>query len=87
MSDTHRHQVAILKSMSAVTTSGSQYLISEITERSGIPDEKEVQRYLYILEGQKLVTPIPEGDFTSKHWQITNDGQRALRLINSTTTQ
>ena len=66
---------------------GKQLLLSEILERSGIDDEKEVQRYLYILEGQKLVTPMPEGDFTSKNWQITRDGVRILKLIASSKTQ
>ncbi|MFM1847710.1 MAG: hypothetical protein RL417_1184, partial [Pseudomonadota bacterium] len=31
--------------------------------------------------GQKLVTPLPPGDFTSKTWQITKDGLRALSTI------
>ena len=39
--------------------------INEIAQRSGLGDEKETQRFLFILEGQKLVTPFPEGDFTS----------------------
>jgi hypothetical protein len=75
--------VSVLKSMCSEGTSARQLMISEIRDRSGINDEKEVQRHLYILEGQKLVTPMPPGDFTSKHWQITRDGVRALKLINN----
>ena len=85
--DSHNHQVTILRSMASDGGYGKQLLLSEILERSGIDDEKEVQRYLYILEGQKLVTPMPEGDFTSKNWQITRDGVRILKLIASSKTQ
>jgi hypothetical protein len=53
---------------------------------SGLADEKETQRFLFILEGQKLVTPFPEGDFTSKIWQITNQGMQTLKQISSTMT-
>lgn len=57
--------------------------ITEIAQRSGLGDEKETQRFLFILEGQKLVTPFPEGDFTSKVWQITAQGVQTLRQISS----
>lgn len=57
--------------------------ITEIAQRSGLVDEKETQRFLFILEGQKLVTPFPEGDFTSKIWQITSQGVQTLRQISS----
>jgi hypothetical protein len=57
--------------------------ITEIAQRSGLVDEKETQRFLFILEGQKLVTPFPEGDFTSKFWQITTQGVQTLRQISS----
>jgi hypothetical protein len=60
--------------------------INEITQLSGLADEKETQRFLFILEGQKLVTPFPEGDFTSKIWQITNQGMQTLKQISSTMT-
>jgi hypothetical protein len=56
--------------------------INEIAETTG-QDEKETQRFLFILEGQKLVSPFPEGDFTSKVWQITNQGVQTLRQISS----
>lgn len=55
------------------------FQINEIAELSGVKDEKEIQRYLFILEGQKLVTPQPEGDFTSKTWVITRDGLRVVK--------
>lgn len=58
-----------------------EYKIQEIAELSGLNDEKEVQRYLFILEGQKLVTPLPIGDFTSKTWQITKYGLQMLQTI------
>lgn len=57
--------------------------INEIAEISGLHDEKETQRFLFILEGQKLVTPFPEGDFTSKIWQITTHGVQTLRQIST----
>jgi hypothetical protein len=57
--------------------------ITEIAQRSGLVDEKETQRFLFILEGQKLVSPFPEGDFTSKIWQITSQGVQTLRQISS----
>jgi hypothetical protein len=57
--------------------------INEIAELSGLRDEKETQRFLFILEGQKLVTPFPEGDFTSKIWQITTQGVQTLRQIST----
>jgi hypothetical protein len=57
--------------------------INEIAQLSGLGDEKETQRFLFILEGQKLVSPFPEGDFTSKVWQITNQGIQTLKQISS----
>ena len=57
--------------------------IEEISELSGLKDEKETQRFLFILEGQKLVSPFPVGDFTSKTWQITTQGIQTLKHIAS----
>lgn len=57
--------------------------IAEIAEVSGLNDEKEAQRYLYILEGHKLVSPFPPGDFTSKCWQITDEGIKTFKMISS----
>ena len=64
-------------------TANSQYErdINEIAELSGLVDEKETQRYLYILEGHKLVTPKPAGDFTSKMWALTDDGVKTFKQI------
>jgi DNA-binding IclR family transcriptional regulator len=83
-------QIQILNALapvSAGTVSEPRRLdINEIAERSGLRDEKETQRFLFILEGQKLVTPFPEGDFTSKIWQITTQGVQTLRHISSAMT-
>jgi len=90
LSDSSVQQINILKVLSrqsATTASGGQYHINEIASRSGLNDERETQRCLYILEGQKLVTPLPPGDFTSKTWQITQDGLRALSTIARSTMQ
>ncbi len=64
------------------TEAKKEYHIQEIAELCGLKDEKEVQRYLFILEGQKYVSPSPQGDFTSKVWQITSEGARVLKDIN-----
>ena len=92
ISDSYLHQISVLKTLSVdtppVTTHALRQLqISEIAERSGLKDEKEVLRYLYILEGQKLVSPHPQGDFTSRMWCITTDGVRALKTISQSTLQ
>jgi len=55
--------------------------ISEIAVATGIKNNEEVQRALYVLEGRSLVAPEPMGDLTSKHWRITDTGQKALQLI------
>ncbi len=84
LSSSHLNQITVLKAMCAAEQSSPeprQYQINEISTLSGLNDEKEVQRYLFILEGQKLVSPYPEGDFTSKVWRITPNGSRALRTI------
>jgi hypothetical protein len=84
INDTYVHQINVLKALSSTTVVSSepkQYQISEITEQSGLADERETQRYLFILEGQKLVSPFPEGDFTSKTWQITRHGLKTLKSI------
>lgn len=57
--------------------------ISEIAYAVGIRDSDEVLRALYTLEGKSLVTPDPEGDFTSNNWRITDLGKRALYLLES----
>ncbi|MBX7137269.1 MAG: helix-turn-helix domain-containing protein [Oligoflexia bacterium] len=84
ISDSHLNQITVLKAMLAFETGGNEpksFQIEEIAERCGLSDEREIQRYLFILEGQKLVTPQPEGDFTSKTWMITRHGIKALKTI------
>ena len=84
--DAYIHQISVLKCMSSegiAQTANKMLEVEEIAVRSGVKDEKEVLRYLYILEGQKLVSPQPPGDFTSKTWSITQDGVRALKTIES----
>jgi hypothetical protein len=81
-SDSHIHQISVLRAMSGGEALEPRPIpINEITLRSGLNEEKEIQRALYILEGQKLVSPFPEGDFTSRTWCITKEGMRALKLI------
>jgi hypothetical protein len=78
-------QIQILHALasSADTSEPRRLEINEIAQRSGLVDEKETQRFLFILEGQKLVSPFPEGDFTSKIWQITSQGVQTLLQISS----
>ncbi len=80
-------QIQILSALAPegvpVATEPRRLQINEIAELSGLRDEKETQRFLFILEGQKLVSPFPEGDFTSKTWQITNQGVQTLRQIST----
>lgn len=81
----YRNQIAVLRSLYSREPASLReprvLQIEEIAQRSGLKDERETQRYLFILEGQKLVTPHPSGDFTSKNWQITDNGISALRTI------
>jgi len=42
-------------------------------------DEKETWRFLYGLEGQKYVAPVPSGDLTSRKWMITEGGIKAIK--------
>jgi len=84
ISPSHLNQILVLKSMNAKEPGSADlktFQLDEIAELSGLKDEKETQRYLFILEGQKLVTPQPEGDFTSKSWIITRNGVKALKTI------
>jgi hypothetical protein len=77
-------QISVLRRMSeggVSTESPRQYQIREISTLAEIPDEKETQRILYILEGHKYVAPTPPGDFTSKVWHITKDGLEAVRML------
>jgi len=85
LSDSHRNQISVLRAMAG--TGGDEGIISrlfhinEISELSGLKDPKETQRYLFILEGQKLVTPTPEGDFTSESWKVTRQGVQFMKIV------
>ena len=89
LTDSHMKQIYVLRAMSKdAVLDGSkkkskQYKIEEINVNSGLNDEKETQRYLFILEGEKLVSPFPEGDFTSKTWYITQRGLEAVKLVSN----
>ncbi|MBN8550581.1 MAG: hypothetical protein J0M12_14795 [Deltaproteobacteria bacterium] len=91
VSESYLNQITVLKTLSrepvAAINNPRPYQLAEIAELSGLRDEREVQRYLFILEGQKLVSPHPAGDFTSKTWQITRDGMRALKVIQRSAVQ
>lgn len=84
VSTEHVHQINVLRVLSngATEVAGPKQLqLNEISSKCGLKDEKETQRHLFILEGQKLVTPLPEGDFTSRTWQITKTGLKAVKMI------
>lgn len=87
LSQSSVNQIQILHTLASSNTGApnepKRLEILEITERSGLADEKETQRFLFILEGQKLVSPFPEGDFTSKVWQITQQGVQTLQQISN----
>lgn len=77
-------ELRVLRSFSSriVPLSGLEVAeISEISYAVGIRDNDEVLRALYTLEGKSLVSPDPEGDFTSSNWKITELGKRALSLL------
>ncbi|RIL09566.1 MAG: hypothetical protein DCC75_06220 [Proteobacteria bacterium] len=80
------NQVNVLRALCQEGTlvgQGKQLDITQIANVTGLGDEKEVLRLLYILEGHKLVSPFPAGDFTSKIWQVTDDGLKVYRNIAS----
>lgn len=82
--DNSKNQVLVLQRMSeggSVTDEPRQYHITELANLTGLNDEREIQRSLYILEGHKFVAPYPPGDFTSKTWHITKNGINALEDI------
>ena len=56
--------------------------ITEISSSTGIRNNDEVRRALYILEGKTLVQPEPAGDLTSNVWKVTTLGARAVDLLN-----
>ena len=83
LSDSHFNQIHVLRVLSRGYDEDSPkpFHINEIAQLSGLKDEKETQRYLFILEGQKLVCPLPHGDFTSRIWHITSQGAHAVLVI------
>ncbi len=89
ISDSHKNQIKMLRALSAnvVTAPAKALQITEIAQAIGINDEREIQRNLFILEGQKLVSPLPAGDFTSRTWSITNEGLRAVKVIENSSVQ
>lgn len=89
LSESHVNQINVLRALyqtqiEAIDGNTRHYHIHEIAQMSGLRDEKETQRYLFILEGQKLVSPSPEGDFTSRVWHITRQGMKAVKVITKT---
>jgi hypothetical protein len=80
ISESVLNQLQVLKALSADAKETKRYIeINEITQLAGFSDEKETQRFLFILEGHKLVAPFPEGDLTSRKWCITPTGQSAIQ--------
>jgi hypothetical protein len=90
LNDTARFQIAMLEALSSTCSkhmlqgrSDSAFTPVEINELISLTgsshDEKEIQRFLYVLEGQKLVCPVPEGDLTSRHWRLTSEGLDTLK--------
>lgn len=79
------NEIAVLKSLFYRKKVDQEPLseISDIAHVTGIRNNEEVQRALYILEGRSLVAPEPAGDLTSSQWQITEVGQRAIDVMES----
>lgn len=81
LSDSDHQQLLVLKVLYlALTEEARTFLdVEDIGSRLNIEDEKETWRLLYILEGQKLVAPVPTGDLTSRRWMITDSGVKAVK--------
>lgn len=78
------NEMSVLRSLRMITSVAVGERTSEISElvaHTGIKSSDEVLRALYTLEGKHLVTPEPEGDFTSNLWRITERGVQALDLM------
>ncbi len=90
LTDSHKKQIEILQVMAEhISGPGQvrQFEITELCSLSTIKDEKEMTRFLLILEGQKLVSPYPEGNFTSSRWILTKEGAKAIRVFTRPTVQ
>jgi hypothetical protein len=55
--------------------------LSEIIQSTSVRDQDEILRALYTLEGKGLVSPDPEGDFTSSRWKATEHGVGTMSVI------
>jgi hypothetical protein len=77
-------QLSVLNYMSKNSNrdSSKYFPIQEIAEGVG-SDEKDIQRSLFVLEGHKLVCPMPPGDFTSRMWCMTEAGMSAMKNLNT----
>lgn len=85
LSDAHKNQISVLRAMAGEgddpSVCSKLFHVNDIASGSGINDPKETQRYLFILEGQKLVVPNPEGDFTSSYWRVTKQGLQFMKVV------
>ncbi len=59
----------------------ANYTVKIMAEGSKLKNEDEILRFLYIMEGQKLVSPYPHGDFTSDFWCLTAYGEDIARKL------
>jgi|GEM_PF-2457772 len=74
-------QLKILKIMYDIQKTSTvlrQYPVQELAKHMETTEEGEIIRALYILEGQKFVSPYPSDDFTSTIWTITENGITAI---------
>lgn len=76
-------QLSVFKYMAAGCSKDSirYFELSEIAEEVAA-EEKDVQRSLFVLEGHKLVSPMPPGNLTSRTWCLTETGMAASRSLN-----
>ncbi len=78
------NELAVLRVLATRKHEGPDKIVIEISEinlLTGIKSNEETQRALYILEGKNFAEPVPAADLTSKKWQVTDLGLRALSLI------
>ena len=77
------NQMSVVEYMEGACNGNHETRTFEIDEisRSISLEDKETQRTLYVLEGLKLVQPVPPGDFTSKIWKITSEGVKLSKTI------
>ena len=80
VTDTEFNVLKILYRRYATNKKSPVAEISQIAVESNTRDNDEILRALYTLEGKSLVSPEPEGVFTSKVWKITEFGVKAYDL-------